>query len=63
MCWELVGQDDMEVQLHVLTCRILHQLENLIEMVWRDRWPPWLRIMKSLGQAVVLDRQKEHFNM
>ena len=53
----------MEVQLHVLTCRILHQLENLIEMVWRDRWPPWLRIMKSLGQAVVLDRQKEHFNM
>ena len=54
----------MEVQLHVLTCRILHQLENLmVEMVWMDRWPPWLRIMKSLGQAVVLDRQKEHFNM
>ena len=54
----------MEVQLHVLTCRILHQLENLmVEMVWMDSWPPWLRIMKSLGQAVVLVRQKEHFNM
>ena len=60
MCWELVGQDDMEVQLHVLTCRISDQLEILmVEMVWMDRWPPWCLVedyegtgpSSGLGQA------------
>ena len=52
------------MQLHVLTCRPLHQLENLMaEVIQLEKWPPGLRIMKVLSPAVVLDREEEQFNM
>ena len=61
---ELVGQNEKEVQLHVLTCRPLHQLENLMaQVIQLERLPPGLRIMKVLSPAVVLDREEEQFNM
>jgi hypothetical protein len=61
---ELVGQNEKEVQLHVLTCRPLHQLENLMaEVIQMERLPTGLRIMKVLSPALVLDREEEQFNM
>ena len=37
---EFVGQNDKEVQLHILTCRPLHQLENLMaEVIQLERLP------------------------
>ena len=61
---ELVVQNDKEVQLFVLTCRPLYQLENLMAEVFQlERWPLGLRIMKVLRPAVVLDKEEEQFNM
>ena len=53
---ELVGQTDMEVQLHVLTCRTMAQLGKVVQL---ERWPAGLRVVKVLSPAVVLDREEE----
>jgi hypothetical protein len=61
---ELVGQNEKDVQLHVLTCRPLLQLENLMaEVIKLEGWPAGLRIMKVLSPAVVLDREEEQSYM
>jgi hypothetical protein len=57
---ELVGRHDQEVQLHVLTCKPMAQLEDILaKVVQLERWPTGLRIVKVLSPAVVMDRDEE----
>ena len=61
---ELVGQNVMEVQLHnhILTCRLLHPVKNLMERT-QVEMAYWVRIIKVLSPAVLLEREEEQFNM
>ena len=50
----------MEAQLHILTCRPLDKLENLLaEVIQTERWPSTLKTLKVLSPAVVLEFEEK----
>ena len=60
---ELVGQNVMEADNHILTCRLLHPVKNLMERT-QVEMAYWVRIIKVLSPAVLLEkREDEQFNM